>query len=546
MTGTGSGEEMRSSPERLSPRVATRGMVATAHPLASATALNILQQGGNAIDSAIAAAAVLGVVQPMMSGLGGDTFILYYDATRGRLRALNGSGAAPRMATVEYYAARGYNNMPLRGILSVSVPGAVDAMSTALELWGTGRFTLPALLAPAIEFAKHGVGLTPAVAEWMQVFEELFRQFPTLARIFAPAGKPLGAGEILLQPDLAASLKLIASEGRDAFYRGPLAEAIDRFSRSRGGILSLEDLREHRSEIVEPISISYRGHTMYTTPPPSQGAVLLIMLAILRGFPREVLRWGDPKGIHLAVEAKKRAFADRWRYLGDPRTVASVLEQLLSEENAARHREEILRGFHLGPDHDLRSDDTTYFCVGDRRGNLVSYISSLSAGFGAGEVVEGTGIVLNNRAGRGFTLEHGHPNCLAPGKRTMNTLMPVMASDEAGRRYVFGTPGGDGQPQWSLQVFLNFVESGMNPQEAVEAARWQSFPGSDPATIGNPFEIRLEEGFPNGVTEALRTLGHKVVPMQVRERGGVQMILSDERGFLGGSDPRVGGNVVGY
>lgn len=532
--------------------MAQHGVVATGHPLASAAGLQVLRSGGNAMDAALAAAGVLGVVQPMMSGLGGDTFLLWLDGRTGTVTALNGSGAAPLAATREHFLGRGFQTMPLRGMASASVPGAVDAMVTALERWGSGRCSLADLLAPAIAYAEKGAPVAPRVAEWFAESAEVLARFPSSARVFLPQGRPPRAGEVLVQRDLGASLRLVAREGRRAFYEGALAEAIVRYSTAHDGLFTLEDFRRHRSEVVEPLATTYRGWTVYTTPPPSQGIILLLMLNLLAQVPRERLRWGDPEGVVLAVAAKQAAFADRLRHLGDPRMVANPLEELLSPAHARERLKEIRRALAAGvPGGALQATgpaggDTTYLCAADREGNMVSFITSLSAKFGCGEVVEGTGILLNNRAGRGFPLDPDHPNVLAPGKRTMHTLLPVAATGPAGERLVVGTPGGDGQPQWNLQVLLNLVESGMEVQQAVDAPRWLHVPGTDPATITRDPEVRLEEGFPPAVAAALRAAGHRVVPMVTEEGGGAQVILARGGVYEAGSDPRVDGLAIGW
>ncbi len=531
--------------------MARRGMVASGHPLASAAGLRVLMSGGNAIDAAVATAGVLGVVQPMMSGVGGDTFLLYYCAREGRVWALNGSGTAPYAATREFFVERGYTEMPFRGMLSVSVPGAVDAMVTALERWGSGNFSFAQLLEPAVFYADEGFPVTEKVSEWIAEAEEVLRAYPSTARIYLPRGRAPRPGEVLVQKDLAEALRRIAEGGRDAFYRGELARSIVRYCREHGGLFTEREFAEHRSEVYAPLETTYRGFRVVTTAPPSQGLILLEMLNILEGFEISRLGWGSADTVHLMVEAKKLAFADRLAYVGDPRFVDNPVGSLLSKEYARRRAEEIhpSRARRESAPGALREESgaTTYFAVADGEGNLVSYITSLSASFGCAEVVEGTGILLNNRAGRGFTLEAGHPNVIAPGKRTMHTLMCFMALHPDGRPFlVWGTPGGDGQPQWCTQVFTNVVDFGMNVQQAVEAPRWLSFPGTDPAHVQAPFELRMERGFPEGTVEELERRGHRVVPMS-GFGGGAQVILVDEAGvYHGGSDPRVDGAAVGW
>jgi gamma-glutamyltranspeptidase/glutathione hydrolase len=531
--------------------MARRGMVAAGHPLAAAAGLEVLARGGNAIEAAVAAAGVLGVAQPMMSGLGGDTFLLVYRPRDGRVWAMNASGPAPAAASRDYFIERGHTTMPLRGMLSVSVPGAVAAMEEALRRWGSGRFTRQALLAPAIRHAEEGVPVAPRVARWFRESAPVLARFPSSAAIFLPGGRPPREGEILVQRDLAASLRLVASGGAEAFYRGPLAEKIVAYSQRHGGLLAAEDLASYRVEVYEPLVTTYRGLAVYSPAPPSQAFLLLEILNILEGF--EPAAWGSAEGIHRAVEAKKLAYADRLAAVGDPRFVPSPLGTLLDKGYAAWRRGAI--------DPDRASEappsaapaevpgETTFLCTADADGNLVSYITSLSAAFGSGEVVEGTGILLNNRAGRGFELREGHPNCIAPGKRTMHTLCPYLACRDGAPFLVWGTPGGDAQPQWCLQVLQNVVDAGMNIQEAIEAPRWTSVPGTDPATVRSPFELRLEEGFPPQTLDALERRGHRLRPLgELESGGGVQAIVVDlERGlYQGGSDPRVDGCAIGF
>ncbi|MDQ7801392.1 MAG: gamma-glutamyltransferase [Armatimonadota bacterium] len=538
-------------PQGRSVVMARRGMVASGHPLASAAGLRVLMSGGNAIDGAVATAAVLGVVQPMMSGVGGDTFLLYYPAREGRVWALNGSGIAPYAASRQFFLDRGYTRMPFRGMLSVSVPGAVDAMVTALERWGTGRFSLAQLLEPAIFYAEEGFPVTEKVSVWIAEAEEVLKAHPSTARIYLPQGRPPRPGEVLVQKDLAQTLRRIAQGGREVFYRGELARSIVRYCREHGGLLTEREFAEHQSEIYAPLETTYRGYRVLTTAPPSQGLILLEMLNILEEFELSRLGWGSPDTVHLMVEAKKVAFADRLGYVGDPRFVDNPVGTLLSKEYARRRAREIhpFRASAEPRPGSLREElgATTYFAVADAEGNLVSYITSLSASFGCAQVVEGTGILLNNRAGRGFTLEAGHPNVIAPGKRTMHTLMSFMALYPDGRPFlVWGTPGGDGQPQWCAQVFTNLVDFGMNVQQAVEAPRWLSFPGTDPADLPAPFELRVEPGFAEEAVEELQRRGHRVIPMS-GFAGGAQVIQVDPAGvYHGGSDPRVDGAAMGW
>ncbi len=533
------------------PVFARRGVVATGHPLASAAGLRVLMDGGNAVDAAIAAAGVLGVVQPMMSGLGGDTFIILWRAAERRAYALNGSGVAPYAATREWFTSRGHAQMPLRGMLSVSVPGAADAMVTALDRWGSGRFSLVRLLEGAIEYAESGFPVALKVAGWIGEVAAVLSRYPSSAKIYLPNGRPPRPGETLVNPDLARSLRAVAEGGREAFYRGELAGRMAAYMREHDGLLTEREFAEHTSDVHEPISTTYRRYRVCTTAPPSQAAILLEMLNIIEGFAPEELRWGTARAVHLMVEAKKLAVADRLAYLGDPRKVASPLETLLSKEFADRRRREIdgraaRREVAAGALPEAVGE-TTYLCAADAEGNMVSFITSLSASFGCGEVVEGTGIMLNNRAGRGFTLEEGHPNCIAPGKRTMHTLMPFLALRDGAPWLAWGTPGGDGQPQWDMQAFSAVVDSGIGLQATVELPRWTSFPTTDPANLPAPFELRVEAGFPDDTLAELERLGHDLRHLPARSTmGGMQAIQVGAGGYVGASDPRVDGCAIGF
>lgn len=533
------------------PVFARHGIVATGHPLASAAGLHVLREGGNAVDAVIAASAVLGVVQPMMSGLGGDTFLVLWRAEEQRAYALNGSGVAPYAANREWFTSRGLQKMPLRGMLSVSVPGAVDAMVEALDRWGSGRFALSRLLEPAIDYAEDGFPVARRVAGWIADSAPVLSKFPTSARIYLPNGRPPQVGETLANPDLARSLRAVADGGREAFYGGDLAERFAAYMRDHGGLLTEREFADHTSEIHDPISTDYRGYTVCATAPPSQAVILLEMLNILEGFAPADLRWGTARAIHLMVEAKKLAVADRLAYLGDPRKVDIPLEVVLSKDFAERRRREI----------DLRAalpaaaagtlpeavGDTTYLCAADGAGNVVSMITSLSAAFGCGEVIEGTGIVLNNRAGRGLTVDEGHPNCVAPGKRTMHTLMPFLALRERRPALAWGTPGGDGQPQWNTQAFSALVDGGIELQAVVELPRWTSFPATDPSNLPAPFELRVEAGFPSETLRELEALGHHVTHLAARSTmGGMQAIRVHQDVYEGASDPRVDGCAIGF
>ncbi len=540
------------APQHRGVVMAPNGVVASAHPLASAAGLEVLLAGGNAIEAALTTAGVMGVVQPMMSGLGGDTFLLYYERAARRLWAVNGSGPAPRALTLDYLAEHHNGHLPIRGMLSAGVPGAVDVMCTALERWGSGHFDLARVLAPAIRYAENGVPVGHAVAARWGPQRDVLAEHPSSERVYLRNGRAYQAGEILRLPELAASLRLVARDGRDIFYRGELAQRIAAHSRENGGLIDEADLADYQCEVYEPIHAAYRGYTVYTTAPPSQGAILLEELSLVEGWDLAALPWGGGQAVHLLVEAKKLAYADRNAYLADPQFHANPLDILLSRYYAAERRQAIHDDIAL----DIVAPgalpeavgDTTYLCAADRDGNLVSLITSLSNPFGCADVVDGTGILLNNRVGRGFSTDPTHPNVVAPGKRTMHTLHCYMVFHGDEPYLVGGTPGGDGQPQWNLQVLTNLLDWGLNVQQAVEAPRWLSHPGTDPAAYGTPYELRLESGFAQETWADLERRGHRLRLQNEFEASGCQLIQIDAASgtYHAGSDPRTDGCAIGY
>ena len=527
-----------------------QGMVATAHPLASQAGLRILQEGGNVVDATVATAAVLNVIDMDECGLGGDAFLIVHLAGPDETWALNGGGAAPTGATRDYFTRRGITMMPLEGILSVSVPGVVDAYVTALERWGS--MPLAELLQPAISYAEEGFPLSEPVALSIDRSKKLDR-FPTTRRVFRDPSNPARPGGIFRQRDLAGSLRLIAEGGREAFYEGPIAGAIVRQSAEEGdGLFTLEDLKAHRSEVYRPLQMDYRGFTVYETAPPSQGLIVLEALALVEAFDLASMGFGSAETIHTMVEAKKLAFADRNAYAGDPRFVDAPVSRLLSSAYAAERRRAI------DPDRADNAptagtladgDNTSSFVVADGEGNAVSFIQSVSAGYGSGVIAGETGIFLNNRAGRAFTLEEGHPNCIAPGKRPMYTLNCYMVFRDGRPTIVGGTPGGDRQPQHNFQVIASLLDFGFDAQEAVEAPRWSSLPGSDPATLGDPLTLMIERRFPEETVRELAAKGHRMDVVGDWGAGGEALIIviDPDTGVLSsGCDPRCIGCAIGY
>jgi gamma-glutamyltranspeptidase/glutathione hydrolase len=528
-----------------------RGIVCSNSPLAASAGIKIMQEGGNAFDAALAVAAVEAVTIVPACGLGGDSFILLHQASSGKVTEINSSGVAASGASADYYRSMGHRTMPMDGPHSISVPGEVAAWEEVHHRFCTRPF--PQLLDAAVGYAEDGFPLPPGIGRSFEHNVDKLAQFPSSASIYLHNGQPLREGDVLVNRDLAHSLRRVMEGGAEEFYRGGLAREMVKGLCAAGGLFAEADFAGHRAEVYEPIATTYRGHTVYQTRPPSQGFLLLEMLNLLEGFDPASLGHNSPEAVHLMVEAKKIAYDDRNRLAGDPKLVDWPLEQLISKEYALSRRSEICSDRVSSPKPSLipldADGDTSYFCVADGEGNCVSWIHSLSNAFGSGLVAEGTGILFNNRAGRGFSLVPGHPNIIAPGKRTMHTLNCYMTLKDGQPAIIGGTPGGDFQAQCGLQILTNLLDFGLPPQEAVEAPRWWSFPGTDPSSIDTPLELRTEPEMPEETSRGLERLGHKVV----RRRPGiydgkVQLIVRNlESGVLmGASDPRGDGHAAAW
>ena len=528
----------------------TRGMVASAHPAAAFIGLSVLQRGGNAFDAAIAVAAAEGVVLPMKCGLGGDAFVVLHDAKKRETVAFNGSGVAASGATREYYESRGHKKMPFTGVHSVSVPGAVSVYEALHKRYCTMPWA--DLWAPAIDLAENGVAITAYINARIAEQAKVLSQHPHSAAQFLKNGEAPAAGARWNAPNLAKSLRIVARGGADAYYRGEIAEKIVAFLKSEGALFELGDFARQQAVVYQPISSTYRGLTVYETAPPSQGFLVLEQLNILEGFDLAQHQPFSAERIHLLVEAKKLAFADRNRYAGDPAFVDWPLDRLISKAHAQRRRTEIdpVRAqWPQGATLPESGGDTSYFAVADGQGNAVSFIHSLSSSFGSGVVAGETGITLNNRAGRGFSLDPASPNVIAPGRRTMHTLNAYLVFRDGAPWLVGGTPGGDQQTQWSTQVITGLVDHGLTLQQAVDAPRWYSFPGTDPVNIDRAPVVRLEQGIPEKSIETLASYGHTIERLGAMAGGGaVQLIQLDAKsGVLrGASDPRPGGMALGF
>jgi len=522
------------------------GMVATGHPLSSWAGAKVLSEGGNAMDAAIAAATVMNVVTPNLCGIGGDAFILYYDAKSKEVIEFNGSGKAPLGASREYFLNKGFKKMPLDGILSAAVPGQVDAICHAHKY---ASKSLEDLFSFAIDYAENGFPISNRTATEIYNHQERLKKDSNAKQIFFKNGKPLDKGDYLFQKDLAKTLKEISTKGKEYFYKGEFFEQLMDFSAEEKGLFQGEEWFNHQTRIIRPIRTTYRGFEIYETTPPSQGYMLLEGMNILENLSiSNSLSYNETRYM---IEIKKRVFHNRLKYMGDPFN-SELINQLISKEHAKDEYEKIklnMREMTLASmKNEWFSEDTTYLTVADQMGNVVSWIHSLSEDFGCGRIVDGTGVFLNNRAGRGFSLVKDHPNVVAPGKKTMHTLNCWLVLENGKPKWTGGTPGGDGQVQWNMQLLSHLIDSGMNPQQAVEAPRWLHFPGTDPETIDEASELRIESHFDKQIVQKLQTAGYAVKVIDPWTIGGnAQIIEIDQKNgvFYGGSDLREDGMAIG-
>ncbi len=519
----------------------TNWMITSGHPLASQAGAAILEKGGNALDAAIAANAVLGVVRPHMCGIGGDAFIILYLERQKKIKVLNASGRSPYGATKDFFAEKGMEKIPDKGILPATVPGAVDGWVSALEECGT--MELGTLLQRAIGYAEKGFPVYKELSLVIQKESPLLKSCPASAGIFLKDGKPPRPGELLVQHDLAQTLKKIAEGGKDAFYRGEIAQALVKCSRENGGIFTERDLADHRSTWVESIETIYKGYRICVIPPNSQGIALLMQANILENCDLANLEHNSTEYVHLFVEAKKLVFADRDAYVCDPDFHPVPVEKMVSKDHAQKQMSRIDQkraASDVSPAQlSSTGEDTIYLAVVDREGNTVSMINSLYEAFGSGMVVGGTGIMLHNR-GKDFSLDPAHVNCIEPHKRPYHTLSPCMILKGEHPSMILGTPGADGQTQTLLQVIANIIDFGADVQEAIESPRWRSNPGNN---------LLIEGRFAPAVIEGLKAKGHEIelLPDWSSICGGAQGIIIDhDQGVLmGGADPRRQAYAIG-
>ncbi len=529
--------------------IAQNGMVATSHPLATQIGLDILKQGGTAIDAAIAANAALGLMEPTGCGIGGDLFAIVWDAEGKQLHGLNASGRSPKALTLEYFKKEGMEKIPSHGPLPVSVPGAVSGW---FALHGKfGKMSMDQLLAPAIDYAEKGFPLTQLISWYMHRTVPFFQRqgFPNITETYLDqnGGTLPKEGQIYKNPFLANTYRAIAKGGEDAFYKGKIAKTMADFIRSQGGFLSEKDLADHKAEWVTPVSVNYRGYDVWELPPNGQGIAALQMLQILEGFDFSEVEFGSAEHLHLFTEAKKLAFEDRAKYYADMDFVKIPMETLLSDTYADTRRNQITDRARQYKAGEISAGETIYMTVADQYGNMISLIQSNYRGMGSGMAPPGLGFMLQDR-GELFSLTEGQANTYEPGKRPFHTIIPAFITKDGKPWVSFGVMGGDFQPQGHSQIVMNLIDFGMNLQEAGDAPRWDHTGGSTPTGQDRGRgSVRIESGIPYETIRGLMDRGHDVKYAR-GVYGGYQAILWDDENkvYRGASESRKDGQAAGY
>ncbi|MEZ5195897.1 MAG: gamma-glutamyltransferase [Bacteroidales bacterium] len=528
--------------------LAQKGMASTSQPLATQIALDVLKQGGNAIDAAIAANAAIGLMEPTGSGIGGDLFAIVWDAESGKLYGLNASGRSPKSLSLEYFIEKGYEQVPYQGALSVSVPGCVDGWFELHRKFGS--LDMGTILEPAIRYAKEGFPVTPYIAYGMERNARSLAKYPGFKETYMPNGHTPDRGEIFKNPRLAKTLEQISNNGRDAYYKGEIAKTIAKTVQEQGGFLSYEDLESHHSEWIEPVSTNYRGYDVWELPPNGQGIAVLQMLNILEGYDIEAMGFGSADYIHTFVEAKKLAYEDRAKFYADMDFYNVPLEELISKEYAEERRnlinpEKAARNYPAG---EIEKGNTIYMTVADQYGNMVSLIQSNYGGMGSGIIPEELGFMLQNR-GALFAIDSTHANQFEPGKRPFHTIIPAFITTEGKPFISFGLMGGAMQPQGHVQIVVNLVDFGMNLQEAGDAPRIRHMGSSQPTgeVMSDGGEINLESGFEYEVIRTLMGRGHKI-SYQKGIYGSYHAIMWDDKNktYHGACESRYDGQAAGY
>ncbi len=531
--------------------LAKNGMAATSQPLATQVALDILKKGGSAMDAAIAANAVLGLVEPASCGIGGDIFAIVWSAKDQKLFGFNGSGRAPKSLSIDYFTEKDIKYVPFYGPLPVTVPGCVDGWFALHDKFG--KLPMETLLSPAIQYGREGFAVSEVIAYEMASNYEAVKDQPGFAQTYMPNGRPPVKGEVFQNLDLANTYEQIAKKGRDIFYKGAIAKTIESYMKKHGGFLGAADLSAHTSNFVEPVSVNYRGYDVWELPPNGQGTAALQMLNILEGFDIASMGFGSPEYLHVLTEAKKLAYEDRAKFYADPEFNKIPLDVLLSSEYTAKRKALINQNqaadTYPAGDMEIETGNTTYLTVADKDGNMVSLIQSIYSEFASGMVPDGLGFVLQNRGQMFNVQDKTHANALEPGKRPFHTIIPAFITKDGKPWASFGLMGGAVQPQGHAQIVVNVVDFGMNLQEAGDAPRMRHSGSSQPtgSKMTNGGTLNLESGFDPKTLRELRKKGHRIA-FGVGMYGGYQAIGIDiESGvYSGASESRKDGQAAGY
>lgn len=528
--------------------IAQNGMACTSHPLATQVALDILKKGGNAIDAAIAANATLGLMEPTGCGIGGDIFVILWDAKTEKLYGLNGSGRSPKSLKLSYFKENDFDKIPALGALPVSVPGCVDGWFTIHDKFGSMK--MDEVLSPAINYARNGFPITDLISYYMNASANRLKKFKGFEETYMPNGKMPQKGDIFKNPYLANTYEKIAKGGRDAFYKGDIAKTIAKYIKEEGGFLSYDDLASHKSEWVDPVSVNYRGYDVWELPPNGQGTAALQMLNILEEYNITDMGFGSSEYLHAFIEAKKLAFEDRAKFYCDPDFSNIPLTELISKEYALERKALINpnRAARNYPAGELEQGNTIYLTVADKDRNMISLIQSNYRGMGSGMTPDNLGFILQDR-GELFSLEEGHANVYEPAKRPFHTIIPAFITKDGKPWISFGLMGGAMQPQGHAQIVINLIDFDMNLQEAGDAPRIRHEGSSQPtgSKMTNGGWVNLESGIQYQSIRELIGKGHKI-KYDMGGYGGYQAILFDqERGiFIGASESRKDGQAAGY
>lgn len=528
--------------------IAENGMVATSHPLATQIGIDILKDGGNAIDAAIAANAAIGLMEPTGNGIGGDLFAIIWVEKDKKLYGLNASGRSPKNLTLDYFKENNMTQIPAYGPLPVSVPGCVDGWFEMHKRFG--KISMEDILNPAINYAENGFPVTELVSYYMEIANKNFNQYPNFKETYHINGNTPKKGQLFKNKDLGKTLRLIAKKGRKGFYEGPVAKTISDFIIDQGGFLTFEDLKNHNSDWIKPVSTNYRGYDIWELPPNGQGIAALQILNLLESFDIKSMGFGSAEYIHHFVEAKKIAFADRAKYYADMDFNNIPVDYLISKEYANQRRQEInkSKAAKTVAAGEIENGDTIYLTTSDNEGNMVSLIQSNYRGMGSGMVPPGLGFMLQDR-GELFSLEEGHYNLYEPEKRPFHTIIPAFITKDKKPYVSFGLMGGAMQPQGHAQIVINLIDFEMNLQEAGDAPRIRHVSNQQP-TGGNMLdggELSLESGFDYKEIRKLQKYGHKII-FSLGSFGGYQAIMFDEKlgVFFGASESRKDGSAMGY